>query len=164
MRLSDDSSSIDLRPLRYQFPKVTGDMYDDNWLVIGGSVTTPHGSWSFTDPCLLTDEAHQLTGWLRAVAAGRVAMTPPDADGELSPDITFTEPVLAFSLAAQGEAEGEDSTLIRVHLSLEAAPPCQQGDGGPDIYQNALALQLDTTALRHAAGQWELALAPFPTR
>ena len=54
--------------------------------------------------------------------------------------------------------------MIRVHLSLEAAPPWQQGDDGPDIYQNALALQLDTTALRHAAGQWELALAPFPTR
>lgn len=48
MRLSDDPSSIDLRPLRYQFPTVMGDTYDDNWLVIGGSVPTPHGSWSFT--------------------------------------------------------------------------------------------------------------------
>ena len=32
----DIGLTVDLRPLRYQFPTAGGDTYDDNWLVIGG--------------------------------------------------------------------------------------------------------------------------------
>ncbi|MGW6989700.1 WapI family immunity protein [Streptomyces sp. NPDC054946] len=160
MRLSDHANSVDLRPLRYQFPTARGDSYDDNWLVIGGSVTTPDASWSFADPCLLTDEAREVAAWLRAVAEGTVAVTGPDADGELSPDTWFVEPVLAFSLADRNEA----GVVLRVHLSLEGAPPWQQGDDGADLYQYVVEVQLDTAALLHAADQWDLALASFPTR
>jgi len=84
--LNDHVSSVDLRPVRYQFASVRGDSYDDNWLVIDGTVTTPEGSWSFADPCLLTSEARQVSEWLRAVAAGTVPVTEPDAEGELSPE------------------------------------------------------------------------------
>jgi hypothetical protein len=55
--LSDHGSSVELHPLRYRFPATRGDSYDDNWLVIGGTVVTPEGSRSFADPCLLTGEA-----------------------------------------------------------------------------------------------------------
>ncbi|MBT2508591.1 hypothetical protein J7I98_22415 [Streptomyces sp. ISL-98] len=160
MRLSDHASSVELRPLRYQFPAVRGDSYDDNWLVIGGAVTTPEGSWSFADPCLLTDEAREVAAWLRAVAAGAVAVTGPDADGELSPDTWFVEPVLAFSLADRSKG----GAVLRVHLSLEAAPPWQQGDDGADLYQYVVKVRVDTAALLHAADEWDLALASFPTR
>jgi hypothetical protein len=84
--LNDHASSVELCPLRYQFATVRGDSYDDNWLVIGGKVTTSEGSWSFADPSLLTHEARQVSAWLRAVAAGTVAVTGPDAEGYLSPD------------------------------------------------------------------------------
>ncbi|WP_371794058.1 hypothetical protein [Streptomyces sp. NBC_01718] len=90
--LSDQANSVEFRPLRYQFAQVGDNSYDDNWLVIAGAVTTAEGSWSFADPCLLTDEARVVTTWLRAVAAGKVAVTRPDADGELSPDTWFVEP------------------------------------------------------------------------
>ncbi|MGP3632475.1 WapI family immunity protein [Streptomyces sp. 24-1644] len=160
MLLSDRTNSVELRPLRYQFPAVRGDSYDDNWLVVGGAVTTTAGSWTFTDPCLLTDEARQVAAWLRAVAAGTVAATvPDDADG-LSPDTWFVEPVLAFSVAAPTE----DGAVLRVHLSMEAAPPWQQADGGPDIYQYVVEVRLDTAAVLTAADQWELALSHFPPR
>ncbi|MBO7938439.1 MULTISPECIES: WapI family immunity protein [Streptomyces] len=129
MRLSDHANTVDLRPLRYQFPTVGGD------------------------PCLLTHEA-------RAVAAGAVAVSGPDDDGELSPDTWFVEPVLAFSLAARDDA----GAVLRVHLSLEAAPPWQQGDDGADIYQFFVEVRLDKAALLHAADEWEVALASFPTR
>lgn len=101
MLLNDLASSVGLRPVRYQFGTVRSDSYDDNWLVLDGTVITPEGSWSFTDPCLLTDEARHVSAWLRAVAAGTVAVTEPDGEGELSPDTWFIEPVVAFSLAGQ---------------------------------------------------------------
>ncbi|MFD9411643.1 hypothetical protein ACFWBN_32120 [Streptomyces sp. NPDC059989] len=160
MLLSDHANSVELHPLRYQFPLVGANSYDNNWLVIGGSVTTAEGSWSFADPCLLTDEAREVSAWLRAVAAGKVAVTGLDAEGELSPDTWFIEPVLAFSLADRSEG----GAVIRVHLSLEAAPPWQQADDGADIYQYVVEVQLDTVALLHAADQWDLGLASFTTR
>lgn len=142
--------------LRYQFSEVRGDPYDDNWLVVGGTVTTAEGSWSFADPCLLTGEARQVSAWLRAVAAGTVAVTGPDAEGWLSPDTLFIEPVLAVSLAERSDR----GPVVCIHLSLEAAPPWHDGD----IYQYVVKVCVDTAALLHAADQWDHALASFPTR
>ncbi|MFD5000961.1 WapI family immunity protein [Streptomyces buecherae] len=160
MLLGDQANGVELRPLRYQFSTVRGDAYDDNWLVIGGEARTPEGTWSFTDPCLLTDEARRVSAWLRAVAAGTVAVTGPDAEGWLSPDAWFVEPVLAFSLVERSE----EGAVIRVHLSMEAAPPWRRGDDGADVYQYFVAAQMGTAALLRAADQWDLALASFPTR
>ncbi|MEU3181456.1 WapI family immunity protein [Streptomyces albidoflavus] len=161
MLLNDLSSSVDLRPASYQFATVRGDSYDDNWLVIEGTVATPEGKWSFADPCLLTDEARQVSAWLCAVAAGTVDVTEPDAEGELSPDTWFIEPVVAFSLAHRVES---GAAVIRVHLSLEAAPPWQQGDDGADVYQYAVEVRVDTATLLHAADEWDCSLASLPSR
>ncbi|MEU8942405.1 hypothetical protein AB0C97_30725 [Streptomyces goshikiensis] len=161
MLLNDLCSSVDLRPVRYQFSSVQGDSYDDNWLVIAGTVVTPEGSWSFADPCLLTDEARQVSAWLRAVAAETVDVTEPDAEGELLPDTWFIEPVVAFSIADRIDG---GTAVIRVHLSLEAAPPWQQGDDGADIHQYVVEVRLDAPALIDAADQWDLSLASFPPR
>ncbi|MFF2727355.1 hypothetical protein ACFVS9_05555 [Streptomyces sp. NPDC058008] len=161
MLLNDLSSSVELHPVRYQFATVPDDSYDDNWLVVDGTVTTPEGSWSFTDPCLLTDEARQVSAWLRAVAAGTVDVTAPDAEGELSPDTWFIEPVVAFSLAARTAA---GTAVIRVHLSLEAAPPWQQGEDGAGIHQYVVEVRSDAAALLHAADRWDLSLASLPPR
>jgi hypothetical protein len=159
--LNDRASSVELHPVRYQYAAPRGDSYDDNWLVIDGKVTTAEGTWSFAHPCLLTDEAGRVTSWLRAVAAGTVAVTEPDAEGALSPDTWFIEPLLAFSLADRSK---DGAVVIRIHLSLEAAPPWQRADDGTDIYQYVVGVQMDTTALLHAADQWDLALVPFPSR
>ncbi|WP_326647466.1 WapI family immunity protein [Streptomyces sp. NBC_01750] len=160
MLLSDHANRVDLRPLRYQFATAQGNRYDDNWLIIGGTVSTAEGSWSFTDPSLLAHEARQVAAWLRAVAPGTVSVTHPDDEGYLSPDTWFNEPVLAFSLADRSEA----GAVVRLHLSLEATPPWQQGDDRADIYQYFVEVRTDTAALLHAADQWDLALASFPTR
>ncbi|ANP51416.1 hypothetical protein J2Z21_002776 [Streptomyces griseochromogenes] len=160
MLLTDHANRVELRPLRYEFAAVRGNRYDDNWLVISGAVTSPEGSWSFADPALLTDEARQVGAWLRGVAAGTVAVTRRDAGGYVSPDTWFIEPVLAFSLADRSEA----GALIRLHLSLEAAPPWNQGDRRVDIYQYFVEVHVNTAALVHAADQWDLALASFPAR
>ncbi|MFI6875478.1 hypothetical protein ACIBL6_18755 [Streptomyces sp. NPDC050400] len=161
MLLNDHSRSVDLRPSRYQFGTVRGDSYDDNWLVVEGTVMTPEGSWAFADPCLLTSEARQVSTWLRAVAGGTVDVTEPDAEGELWPDTWFIEPVVAFSLAQRSSS---GTAVIRVHLSLEAAPPWQQGDHGADIYQYVVEVGMEAAALLHAADQWDLSLTSFPPR
>ncbi|MGW2116965.1 WapI family immunity protein [Streptomyces zhihengii] len=160
MILAGGDHRFALTPVRYQFPEAEGCPYDDNWLVVRGEVTTPGGSWTFVDPALLVGEAHRVTAWLRGAAAGTVAVTEPDHDG-VWPDTWFTEPVLAFSLAARGD----DATLaVRVHLSLEALPPWRTGDDRPDIYQYWVHVLVGTDELRAAADAWAEALAAFPTR
>ena len=53
------------------------------------------------------------------MAAGSVAISVPDADGEITPDLTFLEPALAFSLAPS-----EDKLKhLRVHLTHGLSPP-----------------------------------------
>ncbi|MGW1107749.1 WapI family immunity protein [Streptomyces sp. NPDC002540] len=150
MLLTDQEHRIELRPLRYQFPVVVGDRYDDNWLVVEGEVTTPEASWSFTDSCLLTGEARQISPWLRA--AGGETLT-----GTL-PDLAFLEPVLSFSHAAGGHGAG----AVRVHLCYEASPVWREGDKGEDEY--VIEIRTSTEELRRAADEWDRRLAPFPSR
>lgn len=60
-----------------------------------------------------------------------------------------------FSLVGRSEA----GLVIRLHLSLEAAPPLAAGADKPDIYQYFVEFRLDAVALLQAADQWDLALA-----
>jgi hypothetical protein len=78
----------------------------------------------------------------------------------LAPDTEFVEPVLAFSLAEHGTG----GAVIRVHLSLEAAPPWRHGDDRADVHQYFVAVRADRAALLHAADEWDRALATFPER
>lgn len=144
--LADHEHRIRLRPLRYQFPVVSGDEYDDNWLVAEGEVITPEGSWSFAEPCLLTDEARQISPWLRAVGGATSASTQPD--------LYFLEPVVSFSHTGSG--------FVRVHLSQEAAPPWLDGDEHLDEY--VIEIKATAAGLRQAADEWDRCLAPFPPR
>ncbi|MFF1299068.1 MULTISPECIES: hypothetical protein [unclassified Streptomyces] len=90
-----------------------------------------------------------------------MSATEPDSEGDLSPDIEFIEPLLAFSLADRSE---DGAVVIRVHLSLAASPPWQQGNDGADVHQYVVEVHMDTAALLHAADQWDLALMSFPSR
>jgi hypothetical protein len=160
--LTSDDARIELRPVRYQFGSVCGDYWDDNWLIIDGSVATEAGRWRFSDPALLVDEGHKLARWLRRAAAGQVAVGERDADGEWWPDLRFLEPLLAFSVADRTA----DQVVLRVHLSAEAAPPWlldEDGDG-PEVYQYAIELPCDAAALTAAADAWAAELAAFPYR
>ncbi|OQR65766.1 hypothetical protein B6E66_01420 [Streptomyces maremycinicus] len=159
MRLTDREGGIDLRPLRHQFPVASGDRWDDNWLVIGAEVTTAVARWSFSDACLLVDEAHEMSAWLRAVADGRRPDAKPDPEGLLVPDLSFLEPVLAFSQVRWHDGAG----VLRVHLSLEAAPPLRQ-DEDLDLYQYVVEIETDQAELVRAAAEWDQHLARFPPR
>lgn len=157
--LTSNECSVELLPLGYQFSVTSGDSYDDNWLIIGGRVRTPDGSWSFREPVLLTDEGLRLSRWLRAAVAGRIAVAQPDTEGGLSPSLTFIEPVLAFSLA--GRSAG--AVVVRVHLSLEASPPWRPDIEG-DMVPYEVEIDLTEVELLRAADEWDRELLAFPAR
>jgi len=95
----------------YQFPEPTREdippnRYDPNWLQVTIHATHANGSWSATQPCLLTWEFDKLIQWLSQIAAGQTVDTP----------LRFTEPNLGFVLA------GENARILRVFIGHELLP------------------------------------------
>lgn len=62
--------SFVLDPVRYEYPFMTGDSADANWLVIRLAVVAEAGPWEIEGAFLLTFEAQGLADWLGTVAAG----------------------------------------------------------------------------------------------
>lgn len=160
---SEDGAIVALVPQGYEFgagAAPAGD-WDLNWLQVRGEVRTSSGeSWSFVDPFLTTWECADILVWLRACSRGEIQPTvsPSEDDGLL----WFTEPNVAFSLAASGSP----TMVVRVHLSLECAPL----DRGPDsdspleLYEYVVPISTTRAKLDAAADQWQADIASFPAR
>ncbi|MFD6272289.1 WapI family immunity protein [Nocardia asteroides] len=142
MILADRHHRIELRPLRYQFARTSGNRYDDNWLVVHGEVRTPAGSWAFADACMLVGEAQEVSPWLR----GGVGVTPQE--------LRFLEPVLSFLR--------DDAGRVGVAFSQEAAPPWREGAQRLDEF--LVELDIESVALELAAQEWDRQMAEFPVR
>ncbi len=96
---------------RYQFPEITDDDWDSNWLMVHGDAVLDGKGWSFSDPCLTTFELERLADWLDQVSRGRAE----------KPFCGFTEPNLDFKRVSDDE--------VRIAFSLEALPPWRKRDG-----------------------------------
>ncbi|QHT55911.1 hypothetical protein GXP71_07380 [Cellulomonas sp. H30R-01] len=160
---SGDGASVDLRLVGYQFPGAVGAPpgdWDANWLVVRGRVRLADGrAWTFTDASLTTWDARDLDGWLRGVVSGHVAPVRQDAPEEDL--LAFTEPCLAFSLAARDDSVA----TVRVHLSLECAPPwLHEAGGDAALFAFFVAVTVPLDGVRRAADDWSAALARFPAR
>lgn len=106
VHFSNDSSSIELRIVDYQYPENSRDQYDADWLRVEGVITHPLGNWRFNDPCLLTWEALALATWL-------------DSWGKSTdPEIGFIEPNLSFA-----KSDSPLGSLLRISFELESRPP-----------------------------------------
>src|SRR4051812_43563925 len=81
-----NGTSLELKIVGYQFPALATEEYDSNWLQIQIRATIPEGSWTTTDPCLLTYEAAELADWFDAVHEGRAS---DDVLGFLEPNLRF---------------------------------------------------------------------------
>ena len=163
--VSDDGTRFALTVLGYEFPDLAAlatadpdaepDEDDLNWLAVRGEVTTADGEhWSFEDGCLTAWEAADLGSWLRAAADGG----PADVTDAWLEDgrISFTEPALAFALAADA-APGR--VVLRVTLAAEALPP--EADGPTPA---TLTLVTTTEVLAVAARRWTRDLSRHPPR
>jgi hypothetical protein len=163
-----DGVTVDLAPVCWEFPPDAGDG-DDRWLVIAGHVDLGDRGWSFTDPCLLMDEARALTGWLRAAGERRIGPDtrhpdpvrpdPVDDGGEPDPSLSFLEPVLGFSLFDHSE----NKVTVGIHFMAEIAPPWLREDD-PFTSSEIVRLQVHPEALKAAANDWVRELDALPGR
>lgn len=106
----NDRDRLDLEITGYQFPDNDDGDYDSNWLNVRVGVDSRIGTWSVTEPCLLTRELEELVE-----ATGRVA------DGLLDSalEVLFIEPNLAFGLRPD-----KDGTIaMNVDFDAECLPP-----------------------------------------
>ncbi|GAA3396647.1 WapI family immunity protein [Cryptosporangium minutisporangium] len=160
MRLiSDDGAVVELRVTGYQIPDLAGPhdpagdaRWDANWLTVLGRVTTSNGrGWEFSDPCLMVEEAHALSGWLRTAAVGRF----PGYRRREGSALTFLEPNLEFALRSRTA----DRAVLRVRFSYESAPePTLRGR------PVAVLVRMRPDALLRAGGEWSEEIARFPQR
>lgn len=157
---STDGNQVVIKVDGYQFPAMVGSGHGDwdaNWLHIAGTVRSHEASWTFRDPSLTTWDALRLADWLRSVADGSQLPNPVGPDADDGYMLVFTEPNLAFSY----QARTDEAVVIRVYLSLEAAPPQFPDD---DIYDHFVELTLSPADVQAAATQWEAELRAFPIR
>jgi hypothetical protein len=152
-----DGVTVRLAPLRWQFPPDVGD-WDDQWLVIGGTVDTGDRIWSFADPCLLIREARELAGWLRAAADGRIECDP-SAIVEQTPSLGFMEPTLGFPLAARHD----DELALSIHATAKPRHPWLR-EAGRRRVRHVVALQVRSDQLLVAAGDWTRQINDLPVR
>ncbi len=148
MKLSEDENTeFELEIIGYQFPHLENEPYDSDWLNITICVKHPHGSWTATDPSLMTDEVQDLIHWLEAIADGQT----------VSPDCYFTEPNLQFQLP------NNDANKLRVYFDLECRPSWAKSTFKDD---DELWVEFSVTPeiLRDAAQSLRLQLQKFPTR
>ncbi|MEW1957169.1 hypothetical protein [Kineococcus sp. NPDC059986] len=160
---STDGAVFVLGLTGYQYPgRDDPGGWDANWLVVHGEVRTSDGeSWSFDDPSLTTWDAQELQRWLHAAAEGHVDPVD-DAQADGTGRLAFTEPNLAFSIAAVVGHE----TLLRVHLSAEAVSgrPGWTRETAPELYAYTVPFRLHHDALRTAAQEWDRDVEAFPPR
>jgi hypothetical protein len=143
MVLTGEDSWFGLVITGYQFPEISNDEWDSNWLIIDGSVSLSGREWHFRDPCLTTFEAMRLADWLEACAQGKAP----------KPYCGFTEPNLQFDLV--------DAHTVRVSFALESAPPwARQGD---DWTKHGFNVPVGP-ALVKAASELRYQLERFPVR
>lgn len=148
MHLTDfHSSSFDLTIVEYQFPRITNDAYDSNWLQVRVDVMTPYGAWSASAPCLLTYEAFRIVEWLGAVTATTATK------------LTFMEPELVFALAQNTLQQ----PTLRIYFAYGLLPPWAFAEFGglEDVY---VEFALDEVDIEAAAAQLRTQLQAYPQR
>lgn len=134
--------------LGYQFPRLENEPYDSDWLNITIRVKHPRGSWTATDPSLLTYEVERLADWLEAIADGQ----------RVDSDTGFLEPNLNFELR-----ENDGTKKLRVYFELESRPSWAATDGAgmEDLW---VEFSVRPEILRSAAKSLRSQLEKFPTR
>ena len=145
-----DLSEFELKAAGYQFPSLSGDEFDDNWLMVEiRAAPADERPWRSTDPSLLTWEVKRLSNWLVALASGQAVEEGED----------FIEPNVRFEVVERAE----DTITIRVYFELESRPPWFFADaaGMDDLW---IDLRVDADDLRTAAEDLRRDLAKFPPR
>ena len=148
MKLTEnENTEFELEIVGYQFPDLENEPYDSDWLNITIRVKHPHGSWTATDPSLLTEEVEDLIQWLEAIADGK----------SVDSDAYFTEPNLHFQL------HDNYAKKLRVYFELECRPSWAKSTF-KDNDELWIEFSVTPEILRDIAKSLRLQLDKFPTR
>lgn len=130
----------------YEFPGITEDAWDSEWLIVAGEVSCARGRWSFRDPCLLTLEVEALATWLAELRLGGARSV-----------LAFIEPNLRFTYVELGGG------AVSVAFSQEASPPWANDD---ERYGEgcALTFPLSCNDVAVASAALQSMLRTWPTR
>lgn len=170
MQVQGGHISFELKILGYQFPDITSEPYDSEWLNIQVSIRHSEGHWADwvrIDPSLETVEVQWLIDWLREVASHSHVFKNWRST-RLESRVFFTEPNLGFE--AHSDTYGESALTLRVHLAAESIPPFKEElrppifDIGDDITEVWIDFPVHTIDLEHAAQALTEQLALFPIR
>ena len=142
---SIDGAEYLLTIQRYQYPKVVGDKYDDNWLMIHGEFQSSEQAWTFTQPGMLTTEAEYLCMWLTRLASGQPLQDDEKIFEILEPDVYMR--IL-------------DQTADFVSLYIDS----RQWDSNQTLYHSKTEIRVTYAALQQAAQMWCAEIQKFPTR
>lgn len=143
-----NGSSFHLQIAGYEFPE-TQSGYDANWLLIRITATLLEGTWTVTDPSLLTYEVAELVSWLESFAANTHSETA----------LGFTEPNLSF----RGGERADGTRILRVSFAAECRPPWAR-TGSPDARDPFVEFALNEIDLHVAAESLRSQLALYPQR
>jgi len=141
-----EGASFELSIVGYQFPEMTKDRWDANWLFVRGHVRHSQGEWTFRDPCLTTFELEELAEWFDSVGRGQAS----------SRECSFTEPNLNFEYLDDG------TPAIVVRFAHESAPPWQLGE--ERFIGTVLSFPVALNDLTSAASDLRGFLTQFPER
>ena len=161
IRNGETEGFLSLSPVGYQFPDITDDQWDSNWLMIRGTARTPDEEWTFEDPAMTVHEAVGLGVWLHDVAAGRATLIEDDEDSHVWRGATQNlEPNIGLGLVQSTE----DSATLRVFLWAESGPPSVQRDDQLSDMEFFFDLTTSRAAIERAAEEWDSELVKFPER
>jgi hypothetical protein len=111
--LANDRFLLQMSVAGYEFPDVTNDVHDANWLLIRLSLQSQYGAWHWQveDAGALTWELDDCIHWLLALVANK----PVDKES-----CGFSEPDIRFETI-----RGEDGLVIGLSINLmdEFQPP-----------------------------------------
>lgn len=146
---ANDGASFQLEVVGYRYPELPDVEYDSNWLCMSMSATLPEGSWSVTDPFLLTYEVAKLADWLDAIAT----------HSETQDEMGFVEPNISFEVVRRAMGQ----SCLRVYFRAECEPPwaVTNETGGADIVAEFALAEID---LRLAAESLRTQLSSYPQR
>jgi len=143
--IATNGISFSLYATGYQFPNITEDEHDSNWIYVTINLVGFNQPWTSNDPSLMTWELKSLANWLTSILSS--------ANGEN--EIRFIEPNLVFQLVRREN----DRSFIRTSLSLESKPDWWEEDSA-----FTFDIEVDEQQLQNAIESLHLQLDKFPSR
>lgn len=120
MRLQEGKVSLRLDVVDYQFPELTDQKWDSDWLFLRLRLECGDHVWERIDPSVMTFDLQHLADWL-AEAADHSEIFAAWRHERLTTRMFFTEPNLSFEVL-NGHPSGLPISL-RVYLAAEYLPP-----------------------------------------